>query len=229
MQAVILAAGRGTRMRELTDNMPKPLLEVDGKTLLHHKLEELPESIDEVIFIIGYQGTQIRNAFGDEEGGRKITYIEQDTLDGSAGALWQAKDVLTGRFVVMMGDDLYGREDIERAAESQDWVIGVSESMIGGKMVFDEHNAVIGIEEGKHSEPALTSTNLFGLDTRVFDFPMVPKSEGSDEYGLPQTVLAASIASGIPLRAQQATFWLQVGTPEDLPVAEQELRVRKSN
>lgn len=214
-------------MRELTDTVPKPLLEVDGKTLLHHKLAELPDSIDEVIFIIGYQGEKIRAAFGDETEGRKIRYVEQDTLDGTAGALWRAKDMLTGRFLVMMGDDLYGREDLELVAESSDWIIGVAESKVGGKMVFDEHNAVVGIEEGKHGEPVLTSTNLFGLDTRVFDFPMVPKSEGSEEYGLPQTVLAASIASGIPLRAQQATFWLQVGTPEDLPMAEEVLRTHK--
>ena len=216
-------------MMELTDTVPKPLLEVDGKTLLHHKLAELPESVDEVIFIIGYQGERIREAFGDEECGRRIRYIEQETLDGTAGALWRARDTLTGRFLVMMGDDLYGREDLELVAESSDWIIGVAPSTVGGKMVFDEHNAVVGIEEGEHGEPVLTSTNLFGLDTRVFDFPLVPKSLGSSEYGLPQTVLAASVASGIPLRAQKASFWLQVSSPEDLRVVEQELRARRGN
>ncbi len=229
MQAVILAAGRGTRMKELTEGTPKPMLRVDGVTLLHHKLAELPELVDEVIFIIGYHGEKIREAFGDSYEGRKISYVEQKELNGTAGALWAAKDLLTDRFLVMMGDDLYSKEDVISVAETPDWAILVSptEHMASGGRVIVEDGKVVRIEEGDYTGQAgLMNTNMFALDTRVFEYPMVPKSAGSSEYGLPQTVLPAAVSAGISLHALNATFWYQITSPEDLTGAEAEIRGR---
>lgn len=97
----------------------------------------------------------------------------------------------------------------------------------GGNVISDESGKVIGIEEGDHSgKPGSISTNLFVLDTRLFNFPLVPKSIGSDEYGLPQTVLAASQSSGIHFEAVAATFWVQITAPEDIREAELILQAR---
>ena len=125
MQAVILASGRGTRMGSLTDTIPKPMLLVNGKSLLHHKLDILPPDIEEVIFVIGYLGEVIREAFGSEYAGRKITYVEQDVLNGTMGAVALTQPHIEGRFMVMMGDDLYGTEDVLRACATPDWVVGL--------------------------------------------------------------------------------------------------------
>jgi bifunctional UDP-N-acetylglucosamine pyrophosphorylase/glucosamine-1-phosphate N-acetyltransferase len=231
MQAVILAAGRGTRMKELTDHVPKPLLEAADKTLLEHKFDELPEDVDEIVIIVGYHADKVEKRLGNEYAGRRISYIVQETLDGTAGALWKAKDILTGRFIVMMGDDLYGRADLEAAVASPDWVIGawpLPAGASGGRIVAGPEGTITDIVEGTHEEPGDTSTNLFVLDTRLFDHPMVAKAAGSDEYGLPQTVLAASKQSGIPLRALRASFWVQVTSPEDLAKAEEILKTGKS-
>ncbi|MDP2816140.1 MAG: sugar phosphate nucleotidyltransferase [Rectinemataceae bacterium] len=229
MQAVILAAGKGTRMKELTQSVPKPMLLVNGKTLIEHKLDVLPPEVSEVILIIGYQGNVIREYFKDEFGGRRISYVEQEELNGTAGALWLAKPLLTDRFVVMMGDDLYAREDVEACFASPEWSVLVekTETMAsGGRMVMDDRGLIVDIEEGDHTgKPGLMNTNMLALDSRLFDYPMVPKSLGSDEYGLPQTVLAASKASGIALAAVQASFWIQVTAPEDLQKAEAALLV----
>ncbi len=228
MQAVILASGRGTRMRDLTDTVPKPMLTVAGKSLIEHKLDVLPPEVDEVILIVGYLGQVIRDAFGEEFRGRRIRYVEQETLDGTAAALWLARPYLTERFVVLMGDDLYSREDIDACLSRSDWSILIQETETmasGGRMVMDEAGHIVAIEEGDHrGKPGLMNTNLFALDPRVFEYPMVPKEAGSDEYGLPQTVLAASLASGIPLVAVNATFWFQITAPEDLERAEETLK-----
>lgn len=229
MQAVILAAGKGTRMKELTQSVPKPMLLINGKTLIEHKLDVLPPEVTEVILIIGYQGEVIREYFKDEFGGRRIRYVEQEDLNGTAGALWLAQPFLTDRFVVMMGDDLYARKDVEACFASPEWSVLVekTETMAsGGRMVMDDRGLIVDIEEGDHTgKPGLMNTNMLALDSRLFEYPMVPKSEGSEEYGLPQTVLAASKASGIALAAVQATFWIQVTAPEDLQKAEAALLV----
>lgn len=223
MQAVILAAGRGTRMKDLTESVPKPMLKVLGKTLIEHKLDALPLEVDEVILVVGYQGEVIREAFGEEFGGRRIRYVVQENLDGTMGALALAKPFLTGRFVVMMGDDIYACEDIDTCIASPDWSVLAqkTEAMAsGGRMVMDETGHIIDIVEGQHTGSGLMNTNMLVLDARLFEHPMVPKAPESQEYGLPQTVLAASLASGIPLVAVEATFWIQVTAPEDLSKAE---------
>src|SRR5271170_822185 len=88
-KAVILAAGRGTRMGELTKEIPKPMLEVDGKPVLEHIIEGLRDEakIHDLFIIIGWQGHVIRDYFGD---GRRwnvnIAYGEQKVQDGTGKA-----------------------------------------------------------------------------------------------------------------------------------------------
>jgi len=71
MQCVIICAGKGTRMRPLTEHTPKPLLEVCGKPILQHVVEALPEEIDELVLVVGYLQEQIRSYCGDEYFNRK--------------------------------------------------------------------------------------------------------------------------------------------------------------
>lgn len=227
MQAVILAAGRGTRMKDLTDSVPKPMLRVHGKTLIEHKLDALPPEVDEVIFVVGYQGEVIKDAFGESWGERRITYVEQDTLDGTGGAVARVKHLIRGRFIVMMGDDIYGADDVRRAIATPDWSIVVmkTDSMAsGGKMVADEAGKIVAIEEGNHTgTPGLMNTNMMVLDERFFNFPLLLAGNGKEEFGLPQSVVAAANAGSIPLTAIYATSWIQVTAPEDLEKAERDL------
>lgn len=72
MKIVILAAGKGARMNDLTNMTPKPLLKYEGKNLLEHKLDALPENITEIIFVIGYLGDQIKEYFKDSYKGTPI-------------------------------------------------------------------------------------------------------------------------------------------------------------
>lgn len=227
MQALILASGRGTRMGALTDTIPKPMLMVGGKTLIDHKLDVLPPEIDEVIFVIGYQGAYIRHHYGDSRVGRRIRYVEQGELNGTGGAVWLARPLLSGRFLVLMGDDIYAREDIEHCINTQGWSVLTerTETMAeGGSMVVDAAGIVLGIEEGNHrGKPGIMNTNMFVLDERVFEQPLIPKAAGSSEYGLPQTVVEASRNLHIPLFVVDATSWIQITVPEDIALAEARL------
>jgi hypothetical protein len=126
----------------------------------------------------------------------------------------------------MMGDDIYDAEDVTEALK-YDWslvVQTVEGRSVGGRVVYDDARHIIDIAEGVSETGGSISTNLFVLDTELFKYPMVPKAEGSTEMGLPQTVLAASKASGIPVQVLEARSWIQVSDPNDIEAAEQRLK-----
>jgi len=115
MQAVIMAAGRGTRLKPLTLTIPKPLLKVAGKTLLERNLSALPAQVDEVVIVINYLGDQIVTLLGNTWHDKKITYVRQQRLTGTAGAIIDCREVLRlGSFLVINGDDLYEKSDLEK-------------------------------------------------------------------------------------------------------------------
>ena len=222
MQAVILAAGKGTRMLPLTETRPKPLQEVLGKNLIEWKLEALPEAVNDIIIVIGYQGDQIKEYFGDEWKGKQIRYVVQEELNGTAGALWTARDLLSGRFLVLMGDDLYAKEDIAAICK-EEFAIGVQKIIkkeIGGEMIANAEGNFAGIIEEKHYvEAGLQNAGFYMLDERVFAYPLAPIGGSSTEFGLPHTLIA--LAKTFPIHMIPATKWLQVTTPEDLVRAEE--------
>ena len=226
MQAVILAAGRGTRMGALTDNTPKPMMKVGGKNLLEHKFDALPDEIDEIIIIVGYLGGMIQKYFGGEYNGKRIFYIEQEVLNGTAGALELARPILHDRFLILMGDDLYAPLDIERATQVPEgsWAIaGLAVEELGSAANIEVDASGVAtavVEAADHGGgPGYVNTGLYTLDMRFFDYPLVLKSVGSNEYGLPQTMIHA----GIPIVLVPATSWIQITAPEDIERAEEML------
>ena len=222
MQIVILAAGRGTRMNELTDDVPKPMLEINGKPILAYKLEALPAEIKEVIFVIGYLGNQIQQYFGDSYAGKKISYVVQEQLNGTGGAVQLVKDLIENDFLVMMGDDLYVKEDIKNCIKNDLAVLGVEVDNPNkfGIIVSDENKKLLEIiEKPEIAGPALANIGLYKLNKKFFDYPLV--FIGNGEYGLPQTL--AMMAKDYPVKVIKATDWFPIGNPDDLEKAQEEI------
>jgi mannose-1-phosphate guanylyltransferase len=107
-RAVILAGGKGTRMRPFTYEMPKPMIPVQGKPLLQHIIELIRKyEIRKITLSTGYMGEKIREYFGNgSKFGVDITYIEEKEEMGTAGALRLMEDSLTGPFIMFNGDIL---------------------------------------------------------------------------------------------------------------------------
>lgn len=221
MQAVICAAGRGSRMKNLTVSVPKPLIEVGGKTLLEHKLLLLPDEVDEVVFVVGYLGNTIMERFGNGYEGRKVTYVWEPEAKGTGYALWKAQSVLKDRFLVLMGDDIYSASDMKKCVEHE-WSILVHESsedeVRAGRVLTTADGTLHEITEGTHKGPGvLVNTGLYTLTTKIFEYDLV-KIPGKDEYGLPQTIVTA--ARDVPISIIKSESWIQVNSPEDLEIAE---------
>lgn len=109
MRAVILAAGKGTRMRELTQSVPKPMLKVQGKPILQHIVEGLlSANIKEICIITGFQAETIEDFFGNgEKFGAKINYARQFVQDGTGKAPELAKGIVgMSDFLLTYGDIL---------------------------------------------------------------------------------------------------------------------------
>ena len=106
MKAMILAAGRGERLRPLTDRVPKPLLEIDGKPLIVYHLEALAGAgFGEVVINLSWLGDQIRTRLGDgREYGLAIEYSEEPEALETAGGILQALPLLGDRFIVVNAD-----------------------------------------------------------------------------------------------------------------------------
>lgn len=225
MQAVILAAGRGTRMGDITKELPKPMIPLLGKTLIEHRLDILPESIDEIIFVVNYLSECIRTKFGDSYNGRAIRYVEQQGLNGTADALWQAKHLLHDSFLVMYADDIYASEDIAAVVATPWSVLGMHSDEVGSaaKLEFGEDGKITRIVEvNEHGGgPGILNAAVFNLDMRLFDHPMTPAGNGKQEFGLPQTV----VDTGIPLTYVPGHFWLQITNAQDIAKAEAFLAV----
>ncbi|MGD8498490.1 MAG: nucleotidyltransferase family protein [Chromatiales bacterium] len=108
MKAMILAAGRGERMRPLTDRVPKPLLEVGGRRLIEHHLDALVRAgFRDVVVNLAHRGPQIREALGDGAAyGLRIQYSDEspEALETGGGILKALPLLGEGPFLVVNGD-----------------------------------------------------------------------------------------------------------------------------
>ena len=109
MKAVVLAAGKGTRLKPLTNTRPKHLIPVAGKPILEHVLLALKKAgIHEIYIIVGYRAEMIKDRFSDGSSlGLKIEYIVQPKLLGTADAIKTAQPYVDENFLVVYGDLLF--------------------------------------------------------------------------------------------------------------------------
>ena len=108
-QAVILAGGRGARLKEVSGDLPKPMVSVLGVPLLQHLIEQcVAYDIVDIKLLVSYKKEVIEDYFGDgSQYGASIQYIVEDTPRGTAGALIDALSELNEQFLVVYGDTFF--------------------------------------------------------------------------------------------------------------------------
>ncbi len=137
MQAVILAGGLGTRLRPLTESVPKPMIEVSGKPFLEYEINLLKKAgMSDFVLCVGYKANVVKDHFGDgRKFGVNISYsLEEEELLGPTGALKNAEPLLEDIFLVTYGDG-YLLMDYKRA-----WDFFFKENKLGMMVVYENHN-----------------------------------------------------------------------------------------
>lgn len=215
MQAVILAAGKGLRLRPFTEKHPKPLIEINHQPLLEYTLGALPSSIDKVIIVVGYLGEQIVEHFGGYWSTKQIHYVKQTELLGTGDALHRAKDLLTSPFLVLNGDDLYQKPDLERLITTPNSMLVWQSQAISNYGIVRNEDSSFG---GFSPESSLINCGAYFLTEEFFSIPLVavPVPNGV-EYSLPHTL--ANLAKTTTVNLVEAKSWLPVGTPQQLQFA----------
>jgi dTDP-glucose pyrophosphorylase len=227
-KAVLLAAGRGTRMRELTNELPKPMIEVRGKPVLRHMVEGLRAAgVRDFLIIVGYRADSVQNFFG--EGSRyniQIHYATQVVQDGTGRVVDLARNFVgDSAFVLNYGDILvdpanYKRlVDLPRDAEAIISVTRGEDVSKGGAAFLNDRMELVDLREkpkpGQASSPWYNA-GLYAFRPSIFDFTAKLKPSPRGEYELTDAVRALA-QSGKKVKALELCGqWADVRDPEIL-------------
>lgn len=227
-KAVLLAAGRGTRMRELTADIPKPMIEVRGKPVLQHIIEGLRDAgVQRFLVIVGYHADAVRNFFGD--GSRykiDINYAVQEVQDGTGRVVELARDFADDSpFVLSYGDILVDREnyksivDLANDVEATVSVKRNEDVSKGGAVFLSEQMELVDLrEKPKPGEPTSPWYNagLYAFRPSIFEFTAKLKPSPRGEYELTDAIRELA-RSGKKVKALELTGeWADVRDPEIL-------------
>ncbi len=234
--AVLLAAGRGKRLGDLTEKTPKPLLDIAGAPLISHIVDALAGAgLEHFIVVTGYLYEQIEGwakTYERENPGIKITTVKQSELNGTGGAMLAAKSHLEGqpRFVFGWGDILMDRANYPRFihhARNDEFdlmlaVNRVKDPSRGAAVYVDAQMRVERLDEKPAPGTAKTEWNnagLFATSQMIFDYlaRLEPSARGELEVpeAIAQMIDDARIVRAVDVRG----FWSDVGTAEDLEAA----------
>ncbi len=217
MKAIILAAGEGTRMRPLTLETPKSLLPINGRPILDHIFEALPEEITEVIVIVKYLGGRIKEYLGATHRGRRVRYAD-GSEKGTAYSLKAAEKFLSEgeRFLFLYGDELPYRENIEMCLAHPLSILSFKSATpeTGGVVLLRRDGTITEIEE-KPTKPKsnIIADGIMVLDKSVLGYTPLPNSKG--EFYL--TSMLNQFVKNCPVRAVLSDKFIgDITTPKDL-------------
>lgn len=227
--AVVLAAGRGTRLGSLTAHYPKALIEVGRTPVLERVLRGWQSAgVREAIVVIGHYGSLIRAAVGDGgDLGLRVRYREQADIDGTASALRLARDsVGQDPFAFSWGDVLvpdatYARV-LSAAGPGIDAVLAVNEvedPAAGAAVYLDDDRTVTRIVEKPAPGTSTTRWNNAGigvLGTAIWDHIDALRRSERGEFELPGAIAALVAAGGVVRGVPVEGPWFDVGTPDVL-------------
>jgi len=235
MDAVVLAAGEGTRLRPLTEDKPKGMVEVDGKPILTHCFEQLVDlGAEQLVVVVGYMKEEIIQHYGDAFEGVPITYTHQREQDGLAHALLTAEDHVEDDFMLMLGDNIFeaNLEDVvqrhdENRTDAAFLVeeVPYEEASRYGVCDTNKYGEIVEVVEKPEDPPSnLVMTGFYTFTPAIFHACHLVQPSNRGEYEISDAV-DLLIHSGRTIDALRMNGWRNdIGYPEDRDEAERRLQ-----
>ena len=227
-KAVVLAAGRGTRMRELTAVVPKPMIAVRGKPVLQYIIEGLRDAgIRELLVIVGYHADTVQNFFGD--GSRddvSIQYATQTVQDGTGRVLDLARNFVgDSPFILSYGDILVDPANYKRVIDLGKDVEGVvtvtrgEDVTKGGAVFVNDQMELVDLREksqpGEVKSPWYNA-GLYAFRPSIFEFTVKLKPSPRGEYELTDAIRGLAQSRKKVKALELMGEWADVRDPEIL-------------
>jgi glucose-1-phosphate thymidylyltransferase len=225
MKAVVLMAGKGTRMAKYYEG-PKQLLPVKGKPVVEHMLDQLPAEITEYVFVVGGpHEPKVREYFkSGEYKGKPITFVVQTEQLGLAHAFKTAQDHVQGRWMGMVGDDIFGPNGLAQLAQCELGVLAyrVPNPESFGVLVTDADGYLVrAVEKPKEFISDLVWTGAMVMDESFFTMEVAASARG--EYETPDVWTKLINEAGKKIKVVESEFWLPVNDKPQLEEAERVL------
>ena len=214
MEAVILAAGRGTRLKPFTDQTPKPLLEVQGRPILDWILQALPPSVERVVVVVNYLADQIEAYLARQTHMRHYSTVRQEVARGTGDAFRSCFPHLRGdKYLVMNADDLFAPADLDILCQHE---AGLLVHPVDRPEQFGiAFRRPEGTLEKLIEKPSITGTQLANVGVYLFprevqqlELQLSPRGE----YEI--TDYVSQLAARRAVQVVSARFWLPIGTVE---------------
>jgi NDP-sugar pyrophosphorylase family protein len=220
MDAIILAAGLGTRLRPYTEKTPKPLLPIRGRPILDWSLGALPAAIDRVIVVVHYLAEQVEAYLAQQKHYPDWRAVRQHQPRGTGDALLCCRELLRpGSFLVLNGDDLYGAADLAELSRHEAGLLvhPVTEPRKYG-IAFTRPDGSLErlIEKPALDGTQLANTGAYVFPGNVFEIPLTKSPRG--EYEITEYV--ATLAARRTVQTVRASFWMPIGDVETWQAAQ---------
>lgn len=233
MKAVILAAGRGTRLEPLTEDTPKCMLPLAGKPILEHVIKAVRKAgIREVVLVVGYREEKIREYFGEgSDFGIKIEYVFQNQQLGTAHAIDMVE--LNEDFLVLNGDTLISSECVDGVLSAHSAGIHEPAATLGLKKVEEpgsygvvrlKNNRVVEIiEKPKKYVSNLANAGIYAFSPKIFGAVEKTKKSERGEYEITSSIRILIDEGEVVRGAMIKGLWSDVGNPWNYLDSNQEM------
>lgn len=239
MRAIILAAGRGTRLQPLTNNVPKCLVQVHGKSLLQYQLESLAfAGIRECVIVVGYLGDQVKQEIGKKLGEVCITYVTNNVFESTNNiySLWLAREQLYDDILLIEGDLIFDPmllTDLHLSEHPDLAVVDKFSSSMNGTIILPQDSFAKSMvlkyqqTDQYQYENTLKTVNIYSFCQQTMEEKLLPAIDAFVARGLTNEFYEAAIAELVAnqhlhlgVHLTKTRKWIEIDTYEDLGMAE---------